>query len=104
MGYWNIPTNGVKICGGYPASMTGTDTAMPAWGDYSVWDADIDGDGKADNGGKPFVYVGCGYEYVNDRDNIADPGASECKQLPLILLSGIKICNADGTGQYKGAA
>lgn len=104
MGYWNIPTNGVKICGGYPATMTGTDTTMPAWTGYSIWDADIDGDGKADNGGKPFVYVGTAYEFVNNRDNQADPGASESKQLPLILLSGVKICNADGTNQYKGAA
>jgi len=104
MGYWNIPANGVKVCGGYPATMTGTDTTMPAWEGYSVWDADIDGDGNPDNGDDPFVYMGTGYLYQHDRENEPLPGQAALLDLPLTVLSGVKICNASAANQYHGVA
>lgn len=55
---WTIP-QGIVIKGGYPASMTGTDTNYNfALGGQSVFSADLDGDGKGDNTSYAFVYIG----------------------------------------------
>lgn len=55
---WTIP-NGITLKGGYPATMTGTDVAItyPAE-NYSIFSADIEGDGVGDNGTTAFVTVG----------------------------------------------
>lgn len=56
--YWDIP-EGIVIKGGYPTSMTGTDTNNN-WmkGGQSVFSADLDGDGLGDNNDYAFVYFG----------------------------------------------
>ncbi len=57
---WIIP-QGVVIKGGYPATMTGTDTKYSyANGGQSVFSADLDGDGNGDNTSYSFVYIGPG--------------------------------------------
>ena len=46
---WSIP-QGIVIKGGYPTTMTGTETKMNwAKAGQSVFSADLDGDGKGDN-------------------------------------------------------
>lgn len=56
--YWDIP-EGVVIKGGYPSSMTGTDTNYDfSLGGQSIFSADLDGDGIGDNTNYCFVYMG----------------------------------------------
>lgn len=91
-GYWNIPA-GVTIRGGYPETMTGTNTAItyPSAA-QTVWSADLDGDGNGDNGTQPFVVV----------DNTDGTAATFAKT----IISGITIRDAVNTGSadYKGSA
>ena len=57
---WSIP-QGILLKGGYPATMTGTETKCAyAKGGQSVFSADLDGDGKGDNTDYAFVYIGAG--------------------------------------------
>lgn len=57
---WLIP-QGVVLKGGYPTTMTGTNTSYNyANGGQSVFSADLDGDGKGDNTDYAFVYIGEG--------------------------------------------
>lgn len=57
---WIIP-QGVILKGGYPATMTGTNTKYAfSKGGQSVFSADLDGDGIGDNTGYAFVYIGDG--------------------------------------------
>lgn len=60
---------GVTLIGGYPETMTGTDTEYDlAKGGQSIFSADLDGDGKGDNLSYAFVYIGPG-----DPTEKADP-------------------------------
>lgn len=57
---WIIP-QGVILKGGYPATMTGTNTKYAfSKGGQSVFSADLDGDGVGDNTDYAFVYIGDG--------------------------------------------
>ena len=57
---WTIP-QGIVIKGGYPKTMTGTETNQNwAKAGQSVFSADLDGDGKGDNTNYAFVYIGQG--------------------------------------------
>lgn len=57
---WFIP-QGITIKGGYPLSMTGTNTEYDlAKGGQSVFSADLDGDGVGNNLDYAFVYIGAG--------------------------------------------
>ena len=57
---WIIP-QGVILKGGYPATMTGTNTKYAfSKGGQSVFSADLDGDGIGDNTDYAFVYIGDG--------------------------------------------
>lgn len=90
-GLWTIPC-GVTIKGGYPATMTGTDTAITYPTEaQSIFSADIDGDGKGDNGTSCFITI------TND-------GKKE--DAAKTLLAGLTIRDAycTSSGSYKGAA
>ena len=57
---WTIP-QGVVLKGGFPTTMTGTSTEYNyLLGGQSIFSADLDGDGKGDNTGYAFVYIGDG--------------------------------------------
>jgi len=57
---WTIGP-GVTLIGGYPTTMTGTDTDYDlSQGGQSVFSADLDNDGKGDNSNYAFVYIGPG--------------------------------------------
>ena len=57
---WIIP-QGVILKGGYPATMTGTDTDYDyLQGGQSIFSADLDKDGIGDNTDYAFVYIGDG--------------------------------------------
>ena len=57
---WTIGP-GVTLIGGYPTTMTGTDTEYDlSLGGQSIFSADLDGDGKGDNLSDAFVYIGPG--------------------------------------------
>ena len=57
---WVIP-QGVVLKGGFPTTMTGTSTEYNYMlGGQSIFSADLDGDGKGDNTGYAFVYIGDG--------------------------------------------
>lgn len=57
---WIIP-QGVILKGGYPTTMTGTNTKYAySKGGQSVFSADLDGDGIGDNTDYAFVYIGDG--------------------------------------------
>jgi len=91
-GYWQIPA-GVTIKGGYPTTMTGTDTAIsyPTNG-QSVWSADLDGDGEGDNGKQPFVVIG------------EETGNYELFAKTVIAGITIRDCVNSGGRDYGGAA
>lgn len=94
---WNI-VQGVIIKGGYPTTMTGTNTAI----DYtkagqSIFSADLDGDGKGDNTDYAFVYVGKEGEESNKTDG------QFYKDVPLTEIWGVTF--RDGArvgGSYGG--
>jgi hypothetical protein len=82
-GLWVIPS-GVAIRGGYPNTMTGTDTIINyATAGQSIFSADIDGDGVGDNGANVFMTI----------DNSAGTKATAAKT----VLSGITIRDALNT-------
>lgn len=94
---WNI-AQGVIIKGGYPTTMTGTNTAI----DYtkagqSIFSADLDGDGKGDNTDYAFVYVGKAGEESNKTDG------QFYKDVPLTEIWGVTFRDgARQDGKYWG--
>lgn len=94
---WNI-AQGVIIKGGYPTTMTGTNTAI----DYtkagqSIFSADLDGDGKGDNANYAFVYVGKAGEESNKTDG------QFYKDVPLTEIWGVTFRDgARQDGKYWG--
>lgn len=94
---WNI-AQGVIIKGGYPTTMTGTNTAI----DYtkagqSIFSADLDGDGKGDNTDYAFVYVGKAGEESNKTDG------QFYKDVPLTEIWGVTFRDgARQDGKYRG--
>ena len=94
---WTI-AQGVILKGGYPTTMTGTNTAI----DYtkagqSVFSADFDGDGKGDNTDYAFVYVGKAGEESNKTDG------QFYKDVPLTEIWGVTFRDgARQDGKYWG--
>lgn len=94
--FWYIP-QGVIIKGGYPATQTGIDTSIDyAQGGQSVFSADLDGDGKGDNTGYAFVYIG-------QADKPSDKDETFYKDWALTSISGITFRDgARDLGKYWG--
>ena len=94
---WDIK-QGVIIKGGYPTTMTGTNTAI----DYtkagqSVWSADLDGDGKGDNTDYAFVYIGEPGKDSEKEDN------QFYNEVPLTEIWGVTFRDgARQDGKYYG--
>ena len=94
---WTI-AQGVILKGGYPTTMTGTNTAI----DYtkagqSVFSADFDGDGKGDNTNYAFVYVGKAGEESNKTDG------QFYKDVPLTEIWGVTFRDGERQdGKYWG--
>ena len=94
---WTI-AQGVILKGGYPTTMTGTNTAI----DYtkagqSVFSADFDGDGKGDNTDYAFVYVGKAGEESNKTDG------QFYKDVPLTEIWGVTFRDGERLdGKYWG--
>ena len=97
---WDI-AQGVIIKGGYPTTMTGTDTNIDhSKAGQSVFSADLDGDGKGDNTDYAFVYVGMPEKYAhkeNQEDN------QFYKDVPLTEIWGVTFRDgARQDGKYWG--
>ena len=101
---WNIK-QGVIIKGGYPTTMTGTNTAI----DYSkagqsIFSADLDGDRKGDNIDYALVYIGpAGHENSGKVDGVAIEDGQYYKDVPLTEIWGVTF--RDGArvgGEYFG--
>lgn len=94
---WNI-AQGVIIKGGYPTTMTGTNTDI----DYttagqSVFSADLDNDGKGDNKDYAFVYVGLAGQEGEKKDG------QFYKDAPLTQIWGVTFRDgARQDGKYWG--
>ena len=94
---WNI-AQGVIIKGGYPTTMTGTNTDI----DYttagqSVFSADLDNDGKGDNKDYAFVYVGLAGQEGEKKDG------QFYKDAPLTQIWGVTFRDgAREDGKYWG--
>ncbi len=94
---WNI-AQGVIIKGGYPTTMTGTNTDI----DYttagqSVFSADLDNDGKGDNKDYAFVYVGLAGQEGEKEDG------QFYKDAPLTQIWGVTFRDgAREDGKYWG--
>ena len=96
---WTI-TPGVNIYGGYPSTMTGTDVNITyPTAENSVFSADIDGDGKGDNGTTVLVTLGSQY---------AEDGTTEMKKedAPLTYIAGVTFRDANNATDktYLGSA
>ena len=94
---WNI-AQGVIIKGGYPTTMTGTNTDI----DYttagqSVFSADLDNDGKGDNKDYAFVYVGLAGQEGEKKDG------QFYKDAPLTQIWGVTFRDGERQdGKYWG--
>lgn len=106
-GYWNIPTQGVFIQGGYPADMTGTETALDDHSQYSVFD------GEKVNNVEALFRIGTANDFINDATNNTKTEkkytSKEILDLPVTYIRGIHITNVYAKGgpssnNYRGAA
>ncbi len=98
-GLWDIP-QGVSIKGGYGPEMKGTDTTITyPTATETIFTADIDGDGKGDNGARALIVIA---------NELTDgwKGDKTWQDYDKVSISGVTIRDAYYTGEstYKGAA
>lgn len=98
-GLWDIP-QGVTIVGGFGTDMKGTETAITyPTATETVFTADIDGDGKGDNGQRAFIVIA---------NELTDgwKGDKTWQDYQKVSISGVTIRDAYYTGEstYKGSA
>lgn len=98
-GLWDIP-QGVTIKGGYGPEMKGTDTAITyPTATETIFTADIDGDGKGDNGARALIVIA---------NELTDgwKGDKTWQDYQKVSISGVTVRDAYYTGEstYKGSA
>ena len=98
-GLWDIP-QGVTIKGGYGPDKKGTDTSITYPTETeTIFTADLDGDGKGDNGARALIVIA---------NELTDgwKGDKTWQDYKKVSISGVTIRDAYYTGEstYKGAA